>query len=75
MTPDQIQSQDEFVTIIGTDAAEISRTYQAEGLAEQHFTIVHRIGRHRFAFADGTPAGGAFDRPMVAATFARRAPR
>lgn len=78
MTREQSQSnvpQDEFVTIVGADAEEISRTYQQEGLAGQHFTIVHRIGRHRFAFANGAPAGGLFDRPMLAATFARRAPR
>jgi len=32
------------------------------------------MGKHRFAFADGEQAGALFDgRPLVAATFARRA--
>lgn len=70
------RDDDEFVTIIGRDAEEISKTFRTEGLAEQQFTIVHRIGRHRFAFADGGPVGGLFDgRPMLAATFARSARR
>ena len=65
---------DEFVTIIGTDADEISRTFCAQGLADQQFAIVHRMGKHRFAFANGEKAGALFDgRPLVAATFARRA--
>ncbi|MDF2998487.1 MAG: hypothetical protein K0R27_4124 [Xanthobacteraceae bacterium] len=73
MTRTEARDEDEFVTIIGRDAEEISKTFRAEGLADQQFTIVHRIGRHRFAFADGGPNGGMFDgRPVLAATYARR---
>lgn len=76
MTRTDPRDEDEFVTIIGRDAEEIGRTFREEGLAEQQFTIVHRIGRHRFAFADGGPMGGLFDgRRLVAATYARRATR
>ena len=72
MASPETRDDDEFVTIIGRDAEEISKTFRTEGLAEQQFTIVHRIGRHRFAFANGGPVGGLFDgRPMLAATFAR----
>ena len=73
MTRNDMHRDDEFVTIIGTDADEISRTFCAQGLADQEFSIVHRMGKHRFAFADGEQAGALFDgRPLVAATFARR---
>ena len=74
MTHNETPRDDEFVTIIGTDADEISRTFCAQGMADQQFAIVHRMGKHRFAFADGEHAGVLFDgRPLVAATFARRA--
>lgn len=74
MTKTETQRDDEFVTIIGCDADEISRTFRAEGLADQEFAVVHRMGRHRFAFANGEQAGALFDgRPLIAATFARRA--
>ncbi len=74
MTKLETPRDDEFVTIIGADADEISRTFCSEGLADQEFAIVHRMGRHRFAFANGEQAGALFDgRPLIAATLARRA--
>jgi hypothetical protein len=76
MTNTEIRDEDEFVTIVGRDAEEISKTFRSEGLADQQFTIVHRIGRHRFAFANGGLSGGMFDgRPLVAATYARSTSR
>ena len=73
MVATEPQNEDEFVTIIGRDADEIGQTFRAEGLAVQQYAVVHRMGRHRFAFADGAEPGALFDgRPLVAATFARR---
>ena len=39
MTHNETPRDDEFVTIIGTDADEISRTFCAQGLADQQFAI------------------------------------
>lgn len=65
--------EEEFVTIIGRDAEQISRAFQAEGLAQQQFSIVHRMGRHRFAVADGEDARTIFDgEGLMAATYVRR---
>lgn len=67
---------EEFITIIGRDAEEISRTYSKDGLAAQGFSILHRMGRHRFALPDGSPLSGLMgEAPMVAATYMRRTPR
>ncbi|QIB35162.1 hypothetical protein [Ancylobacter pratisalsi] len=64
---------EEFVTIVGGDAEEIGRAFQAEGLADKDFTIVHRIGRHRFAMAPGRDVGSLLDgSALVAATYTRR---
>ncbi|MCJ8144559.1 hypothetical protein [Ancylobacter gelatini] len=64
---------EEFVTIVGGTAEEISRTFREQGLAAQDYTIVHRIGRHRLAMPEGSDlasllAGGQ----LVAATYTRR---
>jgi len=73
MTGNDPHGEDEFVTIIGCDADQVARTFRTEGLAGQHYAIVHRMGRHRFAFADGTPAAALLDgRPLAVATYARR---
>lgn len=70
----QNSSDDEFVTIVGGTAEEISRTFREQGLAEQDFSIVHRIGRHRLALAPGQDPTSLFDgRELVAATYTRRA--
>jgi len=64
---------DEFITIVGTDIAEITREFHAQGLSEQDFTIVHRIGRHHFTMAGGERSRAMFGgEPLMAATFARR---
>lgn len=69
----QLQGAEEFVTIVGGDADEISRAFRSQGLAEQDFTVVHRIGRHRFALAPGQDPLSLFDgRQLVAATYTRR---
>jgi hypothetical protein len=63
----------EFITIVGTDMAEITREFHAQGLSERHFSIVHRVGRHRFTMADGEGSQAMFGgKPLMAATFARR---
>jgi hypothetical protein len=68
--------EEEFVTIIGRNADEISRAFRAEGLAERQFSIVHRMGRHRFALAEGEDARSIFDgETLLAATYVRRAQR
>ena len=63
---------DEFITIIGASMAEIHAEFRAQGLADREFSIVHRIGRHRFTRVNGGGAEQMFEgRPMIAATFAR----
>lgn len=64
---------EEFVTIVGGTAEEISQTFREQGLAEQDFTIVHRIGRHRLALPTGQDLLSLLDgRQLVAATYTRR---
>lgn len=63
---------DEFVTIIGADMADITRSFRAQGLAEREFLVVHRTGRHRFTRVDGDATETMFEgEPMIAATFRR----
>jgi len=70
---DIIQASDEFVTIVGTDLAEITREFHAQGLSEQHYAIVHRVGRHRFTMAGSESSEAMFEgKSLMAATFARR---
>ncbi|MBS9478900.1 hypothetical protein [Ancylobacter radicis] len=74
MTRHQQHGDEEFVTIVGGDAEEISRTFREQGLAEQDYSIVHRIGRHRFELAPGQDLHSLLDgRALVAATYTRRA--
>lgn len=69
----QPSGNEEFVTIVGGTAEEISRTFREQGLAEQDFTIVHRIGRHRLALPTGQDLLSLLDgRQLVAATYTRR---
>jgi len=64
---------EEFVTIVGTDIAEITREFHAQGLSERHYAIVHRVGRHRFTMTGGESAEALFGgKALMAATFARR---
>ncbi|MDR6952415.1 hypothetical protein J2X65_001770 [Ancylobacter sp. 3268] len=70
--------RDEFITIIGEDAEEVSRVYAKDGLAAKGFSILHRMGRHSFRLPEGSPLAAhigeeAGMRPMVAATYMRRA--
>ena len=71
---DHIQAaHDEFVTIVGTDLAEITREFHAQGLSEQDYTIIHRVGRHRFTLAGRESSQAMFEgKSLMAATFARR---
>ncbi len=63
---------DEFVTLIGASMEEIYAAYRAQGL-ERDFSIVHRVGRHRFTKVNGDAPEAMFDgQPMIAATFWRR---
>lgn len=69
--------EEEFVTIIGGDAEEISQVFRDQGLAAKDFTIVHRIGRHRIAMAPGQDdmsalVGALLGGRLVAATYTRR---
>lgn len=69
----QGQSED-FITIIAPTMAEVMESFRAQGLAEKHYAIVHRAGRHNFTLAGSeTPTRDLFDGvQMIAATFARR---
>ncbi|MCB4767167.1 hypothetical protein LGR54_00980 [Ancylobacter sp. Lp-2] len=65
---------DEFITIIGQNAEEVSRVYAKDGLAAKGFSILHRMGRHSFRLPEGSPlAAHLGPEPMVAATYMRRA--
>ena len=73
MAFDTHRPDEEFVTIIGSDMEQITSAFQAQGLAEQHYAIVHRIGRHRFTIVNENGSNLMFEgRPLVAATYARR---
>lgn len=64
---------EEFVTIVGGTAEDISQAFRDQGLAEQDYTIVHRIGRHRLALPAGQDLLSLLDgRQLVAATYTRR---
>ncbi|TSJ62163.1 hypothetical protein FO470_11395 [Starkeya sp. 3C] len=70
----QPDGSEEFVTIVGGTAEEISRAFREQGLAEQDYAVVHRIGRHRFALPTGQDLLSLLDgRQLVAATYTRRA--
>ena len=52
--------------------ADITRAFCAQGLADRHFAIVHRTGRHHFTRGAGEESEAMFDgQPMIAATFQR----
>ena len=69
----QSSDRDEFITIIGANMAEINAEFRAQGLADREFSIVHKIGRHRFTHVNGDSTKEMFEgEPMIAATFARR---
>lgn len=64
---------EEFVTIVGDTAEDIAKAFRDQGLAEQDYTIVHRIGRHRLALTEGRDLSSLLDgRQLVAATYTRR---
>jgi hypothetical protein len=68
----QSSDHDEFITIIGANMAEINAEFRAQGLSDRDFSIVHRIGRHRFTHVNGGGTQAMFEgQPMIAATFAR----
>lgn len=70
----QQTAEDEFITIIGADMAEITRAFQEQGLSDRQFAIVHRTGRHSFTMADAEGGTRMFEgRQLIAATYARRA--
>lgn len=65
--------ENDYVTIIAGSMAEVMSQFKAQGLADKHYAIVHRVGQHRFTVANGPETISLFDgAPMVAATFARR---
>jgi len=67
------QCGEDFVTIIASNPAQITSAFQAQGLAEQDFSILHKIGRHRFTIVSDDGSEQMFEgRSLVAATYARR---
>ena len=72
-TPETAGEHDEFITIIGSDFAAITQEFHAQGLAERDYSIVHRIGRHRFTKVNGERSEVMFaGEPLIAATYQRR---
>lgn len=79
MTNSMQQAQgynEDFITIIAPTLAEVMDAFRMRGLAEKHYAIIHRAGRHSFTVVDGDhQAKSLFDgASMIAATFARRVP-
>ena len=77
MMTDSIATADseEFITLIGATMDEIHAAFREQGLAERHFSILHRVGRHRFQRCSGVGAETLFDgETLVAATFRRQRP-
>jgi hypothetical protein len=73
MSAQQQTERTDYITFIGGDVADITRQFQAQGLSEADYSIVHRIGSHRFTRVEGDVAEPLFEgRRMIAATFARR---
>ena len=63
----------EIITVIGSNMAEITDIFRAQGFAERDFTIVGRVDRHRFFRVSVEVAEGMFDgEPQIAATYQRR---
>lgn len=72
MTHEQTARDDEFVTIIGSDMAQITQAFRAQGLSAREFSIVHRAGRHRFTVAGAEGSSEMFEgQPLMAATYRR----
>lgn len=67
---------EDFITIIAPTLAEVMGAFHAQGLAQKHYSIIHRTGCHSFTVIDGDEqAKSLFDgMPMTAATFVRRIP-
>jgi hypothetical protein len=66
---------EEFITLIGASMDEIHLAFREQGLAERQFSILHRVGRHRFQRCSGAGAEPLFDgETLVAATFRRQRP-
>lgn len=69
---DRIRRDADFVTIVGTNIAEIMREFHAQGLSGRQYSIVHRIGHHRFTMVEDEKTKALFDgQSLLAATFAR----
>ncbi len=65
--------REEFITIIASDAADAMRQFRQQGLDRQGYSIVHRMGAHRFSVVTGdTPTALFGGQAMIAATFSRR---
>lgn len=69
--PERHEATDrDCITILARDSAAATQEFNRLGLGRQGFAIAGRVERHRFAFADGSPA--PFDgEPLFAATYIR----
>lgn len=69
------QSREEYITIVARDMNDVMGQFQARGLDALGYSIIGRVGRHRFALAEGGDSADMFEGEyMLAATFMRRVP-
>lgn len=67
--------REEYITIVARDMNDVMSQFQARGLDALGYAIVGRVGRHRFALAEGGDSSDMFKGEfMLAATFMRRVP-
>ena len=68
-----ISDRDEYLTIIAPTVAEAMQQFKARNLGDQGYTIMGRIGTHRFSVVGEEENSELFaGNGVIAATFCRR---
>ena len=68
-----MSDRDEYLTIIAPSVREAMEQFKSRNLGEQGYTIMGRIGRHRFSVVGETENSDLFSgNGVIAATFCRR---
>lgn len=68
-----MSEREEYLTIIAPSVREAMEQFKRRNLGEQGYTIMGRIGRHRFSVVGETENSELFaGNDVIAATFCRR---
>lgn len=68
-----MSDRDEYLTIIAPTVREAMEQFKTRNLGAQGYTIMGRIGRHRFSVVGETDSSDLFSgNDVIAATFCRR---